>query len=114
MNLYLKKNNKDYYEDIINLNNKEVIDMLFSINNLISPIFKYKNKNHTILILNKNKHINIYNLINNLINNTNIEKISLEWFCNKNVHKNLKHKRIKDYELVNNLQFINLNYKIKL
>ncbi len=108
--LYLKKNNKDYYEDIINLNNKEIIDMLYSINNLISPIFKYKNKNHTILILNKNKYAHIFSLINDV----NIEKISLEKFCNKNVHKNLKHKRIKDYELINNLQFINLNYKIKL
>ena len=110
MNIYLKKNNKDYYEDIINLNNEDIINMIYSINNLISPIFKYKNKEHTILILNKNKHMNIYNLINN----TNIEKISLQRFCNKNVHKNLKHKRIKHNELNNNLQLIDLNYKIKL
>jgi hypothetical protein len=110
MNIYIKKNNKDYYEDIINFNDENNINILIYITNIISPIFKYINKNHNILILNINKYIDIYNLINN----KNIEKISLQWFCNKNVHNNLKHKRIKDYNLINVLQLINLNYKIKL
>jgi len=112
MNLYLKKNNRDYYEDICS-NNENVNNDLYYISNIISPIFKYKNKNHIILILNKNKHNNIYNLLKET-NNINIEKINLQWFCNKNVHNNLKHKRIKEYELMNILQLIDLNYKIKL
>jgi hypothetical protein len=109
MNIYLKKNNKDYYEDIINFNDIDMINNLYYISSLISPIFKYTNKDHTILILNKNKHADIYNLINN----KNIEKINLQRFSNKNVHNNLKHKRIKEYELINLLQLIDLNYKIK-
>jgi hypothetical protein len=113
MNIYLKKNNKDYYEDIIHLNNEDINNNLYYISDLISPIFKFINKDHNILILNKNKYINIYNLIT-FNKNINIQKISLEWFCNKNVHNNLKHKRIKEYELINVLRLIDLNYKIKL
>ena len=113
MNIYLKKNTKDYYEDIIYLNNDNINNELININNSISPLFKYKINTHTILLLHINKYKQIYNLIN-LNNNTYIHKINFMWFCNKNVHKNLKHKRIKDYELINNLQLIDLNYKIKL
>ena len=113
MNIYLKKNNKDYYEDIIQFTNEDIINNMYYIADIISPIFKYKNQNHNILILNKNKYIDIYNSIT-FNKNINIEKINLQWFCNKNVHNNLKHKRIKDYELINNLQLIHLNYRIKL
>ncbi len=113
MNLYLKKNNKDYYEDIIFSYNDDINNVLNDIKNIIAPIFKYKNNDHTILLLNINRYNKIYNLINTN-KNINIEKINFDWFCNKNVHKNLKHKRIKDYELINNLQLIDLNYKIKL
>ncbi len=113
MNIYLKKNNKDYYEDIIFSYNDDINNILDDIKNLIAPIFKYKSNDHTILLLNINRYNKIYNLINSN-NNINIEKINFDWFCNKNVHKNLKHKRIKNYELINNLQLIDLNYKIKL
>jgi hypothetical protein len=113
MNIYLKKNNKDYYEDIIFSYNDDINNILNDIKNIISPIFKYKNNDHTILLLNINRYNKIYNIINSN-NNINIEKINFDWFCNKNVHKNLKHTRIKNYELINNLQLIDLNYKIKL
>jgi hypothetical protein len=113
MNLYLKKNNKDYYEDIIFSYNDDINNLLNDIKNIIAPIFKYKNNDHTILLLNINRYNKIYNLITTN-KNINIEKINFDWFCNKNVHKNLKHNRIKNYELINNLQLIDLNYKIKL
>jgi hypothetical protein len=114
MNIYLKKNTKEYYEDILYLYDEYINNELININNIISPIFKYKINEHTILLLNINKYKQLYNLITLNNNNINIQKINFIWFCNKNVHKNLKHKRIKDFELINNLQLIDLNYKIKL
>jgi hypothetical protein len=65
---------------------------------------------HTILLLNKNKYDTIYDTINK---DNNLEKISLEWFNNKNVHNNLKHKRLKCNDLTNSLNNILLNYKLR-
>ncbi len=109
--LYLKKNTKEYYEDIINKDNN-LDETLTNIINNISPLFKAYDfdNNHIILLLNKNKYDTIYD---NIVKQENLEKISLEWFNNKNVHNNLKHKRLKSNDLTNTLNNILLNYKLR-
>lgn len=105
LNLYLRKNTKDLYEDILISDDK-----INDISKNISPLFKSYNSDfkNTTIILNIKKYDDIYNKIKD--NNDTI-KISLKHFNNVIIHKNVKHRRIKTYDLINNLNLINMNYK---
>jgi len=107
LNLYLRKNTKELYEDIL-INEQIVVD----ISKNISPLFKSYNYDfkNTTLILNIKKYEDIYNKIKN---NKDTIKITLKHFNDKIIHKNVKHKRIKSFDLINNLNLIDMNYKYR-
>lgn len=110
MIIHIKRNNLEYYEDLkISNDNNDILNIL---NNICANNKIYNNDtNHMILLLNCKKYNNIYNDINN---NNKIEKISISWFNNKNVHKTIKHSRIKLLEINKCLETINFNHKLRL
>ena len=86
------------------MKNKEI---LFLIDN-ISPIYKSYNydKNHLILLLNKKKYKLLFETCENL------QKYKLEYFNNTNIHKNMKHSRIKFNDLTYTINNIYKIYKL--
>jgi len=109
MIIHIKKNNLEYYEDFKISDNDDILNI---INNICPNNKIYNNDtNHMILLLNYKKYNDIYKYITN---NIKIEKISISWFNNKNVHKTIKHSRIKSLEINNCLETINFNHKLRL
>jgi hypothetical protein len=101
LNLYLRQNTKDYYEDFI-INDTELIESLIN----ISILYKAYNpeKNHTIFLLNKNIFTNIFDKYKIY------KKISLKTFQSIPIDKTLKHNRLKFYDLNKSLKLIQNNY----
>ena len=108
INIYLKKNNKDYYEDIkldFNGQNDYNLDVI--------PLYKIyiKENNNLIFLLDINRYIDIYNIYYNKFKN--LEKINYKYFTNKAFHNNMKHKRLKNMYIQNSLDYIILNRNIR-
>lgn len=108
--LYIKKNSREYYEDIITFE-QNIIDELYSISKSIGSIFIITNKelNHITLLLNKIK----YDYIFNTIINTSIVCVKLKMFNSIIIHNNSKHKRIKNKEIMKLLELIKNNYNLR-
>ena len=101
LQLYLKKNTKDYHEDFI----IKDIDKINFLNN-ISAIYKSYNfeKNHMIYLLNKIKYSELFDDIKNY------EIVNLKKFNSVPFDKTLKHNRLRFNELDISLDNIRKNY----
>lgn len=111
MIIHIKRNNLEYYEDIKISEDNDNYDISIIINKICAYCKIYNsNTNHMILLLNCKKYNDIYN---NIIDNNKIEKISISWFNNKNVHKTIKHSRIKLLEINKCLDKIYFNHKLR-
>ena len=101
----MKKNTKDYYEDIKIDYDDENLDLI--------PLYKIyiKEYNNLIFLVDINRHYHIYNKYFNKLNQK-IEKINYKYFINKAFHNNMKHKRLKNNLIQNSLDYIILNRNI--
>lgn len=104
LNLYLRKNSKDYHEDFI----IKDIDLVEFLKN-IPILYKTYNseKNHTIFLLNKNKYSYIFEL------QKEYKKISLKTFNSIPFDKTLKHNKLKFNDLNKSLNIIINNYILR-
>jgi hypothetical protein len=103
--LYVLKNNNDKYEDILIDNNNINLDDI-GINNII-PLYKLYMNQHLLLFLNINKFKDIYDKLS--IDKYKLEKISVNTFFTKGIHKYGKHSRLKNEEIQIVLDKIKLN-----
>lgn len=104
LNLYLRKNSKDYHEDFIT-KDKELIELLQN----LPILYKTYNleRNHTIFLLNKNKYSYIFELY------TEYKKISLKKFNSVPFDKTLKHNKLKFSDLNKSLKIIESTYILR-
>jgi hypothetical protein len=104
LNLYLRKNLKDYHEDFITKD----IDLIEFLKN-IPILYKTYNleKNHTIFLLNKNKYSYIFEL------QKEYKKISLKKFKSVPFDKTLKHNKLKFNDLNKSLKIIESTYILR-
>jgi len=104
LNLYLRKNSKDYHEDFVIKDNK-LIELLQN----IPTLYKTHNleKNHTIFLLNKNKYPFIFESQNEY------KKISLKTFKSIPFDKTLKHNKLKFNDLNKSLKIIESIYILR-
>jgi len=104
LNLYLRKNSKDYHEDFVT-KDKELIELLQN----IPILYKTYNleRNHTIFLLNKNKYSYIFELYNEY------KKISLKKFNSMPFDKTLKHNKLKFNDLNKSLRIIESTYILR-
>jgi hypothetical protein len=105
INIFLQKNNKDYYEDFILDYKDNILDLI--------PLYKIyiKENNNLIFLVDINRHYNIYKQFYDKYNEK-IEKINYKYFINKAFHNNMKHKRLKNNIIQTSIDYIVMNRKI--
>lgn len=105
LNIYLKRNLKYYYEDVV-IKDHAIINKLNDINILYKV--HDNTKKHNIFLLNVTKYKNIYDIIIN--EKINMQIVNLKKFMSIPFHKTLKHDKLKINDLNKSLTFIRNNY----
>ncbi len=103
--LYLRKNSKDYYEDLL-ITDEDIINLLKK--NILYKIYNNE-QNHTVFLINRNNNKYSYLFDDIKLN----EKITYSKFISKPFHKTVKHKRLKIDELDRSLNLIRINYILR-